>query len=404
VLLLFDGRPAGAMQAATPLLDAGDLPARLRALYVMGIAGAQLGRHELAARLSAEGFEAHAAEPTASKQPPEAQRIGGVFAALEEGRLDDATALAVSGYRTLVERGQREGQATFDMLRGLVGVAAGDIAGAELAFREGAAINRDIHDPVALRWCVAGTLMTAGMAGDTDAAVAAAAELEALPPVTARLMEIDLIGRGRAWGAVALGEVSEARARLMELAAQAVALEQRAVAVVCLHDAARLGERRAAPELRRLALQVDGPLAGLRADHAEALVAEDPAALDGVATGFEEMGALLVAAEAATEAGRLYRAQGLARAAAGAERRAGRLLSRCPGGQTPVVTGVVASGGVLTAREREIAVLAAGGLSSKDIAGRLVVSARTVDNHLQRVYAKLGISGRDELRSALDAR
>jgi len=59
---------------------------------------------------------------------------------------------------------------------------------------------------------------------------------------------------------------------------------------------------------------------------------------------------------------------------------------------------------VLTARDREIAVLAAGGLSSKDIAGRLVVSARTVDNHLQRVYAKLGISGRDELRSALDAR
>jgi DNA-binding NarL/FixJ family response regulator len=59
-------------------------------------------------------------------------------------------------------------------------------------------------------------------------------------------------------------------------------------------------------------------------------------------------------------------------------------------------------GSPLTPREREVALLAAGGLSSPAIAERLVVSVRTVDNHLQRVYGKLGIGGRGELPAALE--
>ncbi len=55
----------------------------------------------------------------------------------------------------------------------------------------------------------------------------------------------------------------------------------------------------------------------------------------------------------------------------------------------------------LTGREREIAMLAASGLSSRDIAERLVVSVRTVDNHLQHTYRKLGVRRRDELAGVL---
>jgi DNA-binding CsgD family transcriptional regulator len=51
----------------------------------------------------------------------------------------------------------------------------------------------------------------------------------------------------------------------------------------------------------------------------------------------------------------------------------------------------------LTFREREVALLAAAGLSSRQIADRLVISSRTVDNHLQRVYRKLGVSSREAL-------
>ena len=56
----------------------------------------------------------------------------------------------------------------------------------------------------------------------------------------------------------------------------------------------------------------------------------------------------------------------------------------------------------LTRREREIARLAATGRTNRDIADALVVSLRTVENHLHRVYEKLGVSGREELAAALD--
>ena len=41
----------------------------------------------------------------------------------------------------------------------------------------------------------------------------------------------------------------------------------------------------------------------------------------------------------------------------------------------------------MTRREREVAGLAASGESNKEIAARLFLSARTVENHLQRIYA-----------------
>jgi DNA-binding CsgD family transcriptional regulator len=58
----------------------------------------------------------------------------------------------------------------------------------------------------------------------------------------------------------------------------------------------------------------------------------------------------------------------------------------------------------LTAREREIAMLAAARLSSREIAERLFLSVRTVNNHLQRVYTKLGVNSRVALSEALGPR
>jgi FixJ family two-component response regulator len=43
----------------------------------------------------------------------------------------------------------------------------------------------------------------------------------------------------------------------------------------------------------------------------------------------------------------------------------------------------------------------AGGLSNREIAQRLVVSARTVENHLYRACTKLGASDRAELAALL---
>ncbi|MDF2828766.1 MAG: hypothetical protein K0R01_2049 [Mycobacterium sp.] len=52
----------------------------------------------------------------------------------------------------------------------------------------------------------------------------------------------------------------------------------------------------------------------------------------------------------------------------------------------------------LTAQERQIVVLAASGLTNREIAERLTLSPRTVASHLYHVYPKLGVSRRHELR------
>jgi DNA-binding CsgD family transcriptional regulator len=56
----------------------------------------------------------------------------------------------------------------------------------------------------------------------------------------------------------------------------------------------------------------------------------------------------------------------------------------------------------LTAQERQIAALAAAGLTNKQIGERLFLSPRTVGSHLYRLYPKLGITSRAALRDALE--
>jgi DNA-binding CsgD family transcriptional regulator len=74
----------------------------------------------------------------------------------------------------------------------------------------------------------------------------------------------------------------------------------------------------------------------------------------------------------------------------------------CEGARTPALV-TTASIVPLTKREREIGLLAADGATSRDIGGRLYLSVRIVENHLQRTYAKLGVGNRAELADALRA-
>jgi DNA-binding CsgD family transcriptional regulator len=57
----------------------------------------------------------------------------------------------------------------------------------------------------------------------------------------------------------------------------------------------------------------------------------------------------------------------------------------------------------LTQREQDIALLVCQGLSNKQIADRLYLSPKTVETHLTRVFAKLNVSARGDLKGLLDA-
>ncbi len=48
----------------------------------------------------------------------------------------------------------------------------------------------------------------------------------------------------------------------------------------------------------------------------------------------------------------------------------------------------------LTAREAEVLALASAGLTTAEIASRLVISPKTADSHIQHIYAKIGCSTR----------
>jgi DNA-binding CsgD family transcriptional regulator len=55
----------------------------------------------------------------------------------------------------------------------------------------------------------------------------------------------------------------------------------------------------------------------------------------------------------------------------------------------------------LTDREREIAMLIGEGLGNREIAARLTLSLRTVENHIYKAMAKTGTTSRDELANLL---
>ena len=223
--------------------------------------------------------------------------------------------------------------------------------------------------------------LTAGLAADRLAAESAggpggeASHLRALAGEAGQLRRRLLAAADE--DADAYGRVLAAR----DPAARARALDQASEPPLAIAEvAAEVAE--AAAETAR---------AGTWAFRADAVVA---AALAATAAG---AGAELVGTNLAAAQGdpRLDRA----RAAAA---RAALWLTKCEGARPPTM--VAAPDAVdLTAREREIALLAAAGASSREIADRLVISVRTVDNHLQNAYRKLGVTRRQDLHGVLSA-
>ena len=68
-----------------------------------------------------------------------------------------------------------------------------------------------------------------------------------------------------------------------------------------------------------------------------------------------------------------------------------------PPAQPTQSTGARERWSLLSRREREVAQLVTRGLSSREIADRLVLSERTVETHIQRIFRKLEVRSRAQL-------
>jgi DNA-binding NarL/FixJ family response regulator len=232
------------------------------------------------------------------------------------------------------------------------------------------------------------------MRGATDEAAALLATLEKTRRPFRQLdYEKDV---ARAWLAAGQGAVTEAITTLQSAAETAAAKGQFAAEVVCLQTAAQFGEVSVASRLTELASIVEGPRAVLAARFAAALASADAPGLSAVSAEFEAMGDLVAAVDAAAQACIIYRQSDLRGSAMGCSANAEALARRCGGVSTPALR-EASEPLPLTGREREIIRLLGSGFSTRQVAERLTVSARTVEGHVYRAMTKTGAATREEL-------
>ncbi len=199
----------------------------------------------------------------------------------------------------------------------------------------------------------------------------------------------------------AAGDLPGARAAALAAATSAWSAGQAPVALMAWNAVARYGDPRAAREGARLAADcVDGPLAPLLANTVEALAESDAPALIDVGDSLLLLGFRPLAADAYASAASLFARRG---DIPGEIRAAERLANALHDGEPIAVpaASVLSTARTLTARERDVASLAAIGASDIDIAQRLGLSVRTVQTHLAHVYTKTNTHGRRGLADLL---
>lgn len=326
--------------------------------------------------------------------------VAKAFALTEAGRLSEALALSEEGYERAVTSSRPLTQFWFSLSLGRNNLLTGSIATALRMFTSARALGLDAGLRGPVRSALTGCAIAHAMLGNLAAAQAALAERDEMPPFAFMAPERALAD---GWVAVARGDLVEARRVLDLTAGEAFESGHVCTGIWLLHDVARLGAPDAVLDrIVTLAAGTDSALAAARAAHVVAMVAGDLDGLVRAADQFETVGAHLLAGEACVAAAEIARAAGDQRGAAALTVRAERHVGLCEGATSP---GLIASVGTvepLTEREREIAFMAANGLTSREIAETLFVSMRTVSNHLQHIYDKLGVRSRSDLRHALD--
>jgi DNA-binding CsgD family transcriptional regulator len=391
--------PRATAQAAPSLLE-GPRPAPLAAVHLLAYSLARLGRLSEAGQVldSAGG-------PRPIPATDDNWERWGLFAdrariLVYGGRLSDAEDLLVEAYSQVVGQPAAEARAFVAGQLAVLHLEQGRVQSAFLRASESYSLFLQLGRAYSAGWSYAAAAEALALAGRSDKAAETLAAHDALALSPALLNETNLL-HARAWTAVAAGDLPGARRQLEAAAHIGEEVGDLVGAASALHDLARIGRaRQVASRLAAVAEQIEGDLVAARASYAASLAARDASALEKLSQDFEGLGAMLYAAEASAEAAALLRHGGEVRKAAAAGQRASRLLARCEGAVTPSLRSVTARVR-LTPGELDAALQAAAGRSNKEIAANMQLSVRTVESNLQRVYEKLGLSGRHELPDAL---
>jgi DNA-binding CsgD family transcriptional regulator len=285
-------------------------------------------------------------------------------------------------------------EALVDAMLGLVQVARGDLpSGCAALARSTSELSQGFPSP----WLVVLAAVHAqaeGARGDNATAAAALRRAEQAygPHVAVFLPELKL---ARAWERASAGDTTAAQAHGVQAAQIAQAGGIHMAEMRARHLAVRFGDRSQAPRLEELAETFDTPSAAAVVDHARGLAQHDGNLLDAAAHRFADLGALAFAADASAQAAGEHARSGDRRKEVESSTWAHALASQCDL-RTPAL-GAAARPLPFSGRERQIVLLVTAGLSNRQIADRLVISVRTVEGHLYRLFTKLGINNRDEL-------
>ena len=316
------------------------------------------------------------------------------------GKLEEARKLAEWLRDLSYSRGLVDAASTFGVMLGEVLLRQGRPASAARILRDSAGLlaGRDVlgYRP----WALYSLARAKALTGDPEAAADALAEgrrVQAGPrhfDFSRYLAEMALQqGAGRREEAL---DTARAAARW---AGQAGIVADEAAA---LDECIRLApDPETVARLEQLAGLTDSPLVEAMAQHARAVLAADPDALLEVAARFADMSCWWRASEAAISGRRLLEDRSGNKSAAAAAAMVRKYAGQCEGKWADALPPESAAPSRLTKREHEIAARAAAGYSSKQIAEQLFLSPRTVENHLYRVYVKLGVTDRSGLADAL---
>lgn len=211
---------------------------------------------------------------------------------------------------------------------------------------------------------------------------------------------LHLLGRAYSLSALAvIGRCEDAAQQLEGLARHANSSGLLAAERDVLALSIRLGDAGQAERLAELTSTLDGPLSEVLGQYSRAVMKCDPDALAETAARARREGLHLVAVDSMERAAAL-----LAEHPDRTRRNRAQVLLRQYRALLDgsfVLSGQESSrAGRLTPREQEIVELAVSGQSNREIARTLSLSTRTVEGHLYRIFAKLGVSSRADLLAA----